>query len=302
MCRTTGPAGRCLVAALVWLLAAGLASRAAAGSIPGGGPQRSDCYLEIDVQGIDNPGPQVQRNRIVQCMDGDPCDGDGACGNDSCTLAVAVCIAQADPNLPACTPPGEQFRRVVVNTRLEPALPPVLAGPACGPPVPLALPVRMRANGGKVAGKVALPANATAAPGARPARDRDKFVLRCLPRTSPCPGFVAPPTTTTIPGMQIPTVTVGPGGSFTFDPETIIIRAGETVRWRFASLGHNVVSGSGSTADGIFCSPDDSGCANAPLANTGTIYEHTFPEPGTFPYFCTPHLAFGMRGRVIVEP
>jgi plastocyanin len=288
----------------VSMLAAGLAPRAAGGLIPGGGPQRSDCYLEIDVQGIDNPGPQVQRNRVVQCAEGDPCDTDGVCGNDACTLQVAVCIAQTDPNLAACAPPTGEFRRLAVNFRLQAALPPLLVGPACGTPVGIAVPLRVRANGKKLPGKVALPGNATAAPGTRPARDRDKFVLQCVPRTSPCPGFVAPPTTTTttIPGMQMHTVVVGPGGSFTFDPQTITIRAGETVRWRFASIGHNVVSGSGGTPNGLFCSPDDSGCGTAPLASNGDIYEHTFPEPGTFPYFCTPHVAFGMTGRVIVEP
>jgi hypothetical protein len=76
-----------------------------AGLIPGGGPVRSDCYVELKVVGIDNPGPDVRSGRVVSCTDGDPCDTDGECGNGSCTFSVAVCINQTDPNLPACHPP-----------------------------------------------------------------------------------------------------------------------------------------------------------------------------------------------------
>jgi plastocyanin len=270
-----------------------------AGLIPGGGPQPSDCYLELDVQGVDTPGPQVTSNRVVECTDGDACDADATCGNDSCTLRVAVCIGQDDPNLAACTPPAA-FRRLKVNKRLLPVLPGTMEGSACGGFIDLIVGVKVRRNGRKQAGMLALPANATAERGTNPARDRDKFVLKCLPSTA-CP-TAAPTTTTTLPGTEMPTVTVGPGGAFRFAPSSVTIRVGDTVRWRWDSGGHNVVSGSDGNADGRFCSPDDQGCGSAPLSNTGTTYEHTFTEAGTFPYFCEPHVNFGMTGRVIVEP
>src|SRR5262249_24172304 len=38
-------------------------------------------------------------------------------------------------------------------------------------------------------------------------------------------------------------VTVGPGGGFTFDPSTVNISVGDTVRWTWASRGHSVTSG-----------------------------------------------------------
>jgi hypothetical protein len=79
---------------MVALAMAVAGSLVSAGLIPGGGPQRTDCYVEASVQGVDSPGPQVQSNRIVLCTDGDPCDTDGTCGNDSCTLRVAVCADQ----------------------------------------------------------------------------------------------------------------------------------------------------------------------------------------------------------------
>jgi plastocyanin len=270
-----------------------------AGLIPGGGPQPSDCYLELDVQGVDTPGPQVTSNRVVECTDGDACDADATCGNDSCTLRVAVCIGQDDPNL-ACTPPAA-FRRLKVNMRLEPALPATMEGSACGEFIDLPVGVKVKRNGRKRPGMVVLPTNATAERGTTPARDRDKFVLKCLPSTA-CATAAPTTTTTTLPGGAMRTVTVGPGGAFSFNPQSVTIRVGETVRWRWDSNGHNVVSGSGGSADGRFCSPNDQGCGSAPLSNAGATYEHTFTEGGTFPYFCEPHASFGMTGSVIVEP
>jgi plastocyanin len=61
------------------------------------------------------------------------------------------------------------------------------------------------------------------------------------------------------------------------------------------------VSGGGGNADGRFCSPSDTGCANAPLSSAGKTYEHTFAQPGTFPYFCSVHVSFGMTGTIKVQ-
>jgi plastocyanin len=274
---------------------AGVGSLVSAGLIPGGGPRKSDCYVELSVQNIDSPGPDVKGNRTVRCVEGDACDGDGTCGNESCTFRVAVCIDQQDPNLPQCTP-ASSLSKLKVNGKILGAVPASRTGSACGSFVDLTVPLK---KGGKKAGMVALPANATAEKGTNPARDRDKYVLQCLPRTAPCPGPTT--TTTTLPG-SIPTVTVGPGGDLRFEPATITVHAGDTVRWHWGSSGHNVVSGSGATADGTFCSPSDQNCGSAPLSNSGTTYEHTFTTPGTFPYFCSVHQSFGMTGEVVVQP
>ena len=40
---------------------------------------KSDCLVELNVQGIDSPG-SVSGGRVVTCTDGDPCDTDGVCG------------------------------------------------------------------------------------------------------------------------------------------------------------------------------------------------------------------------------
>jgi len=190
---------------------------------------------------------------------------------------------------------------VTVNKRITSALPATLAGSACGSFVDLTVPVKVKRNGRKQPGMLALPANATAEKGTNPAKDRDKYVLRCLPSAT-CVAGAPTTTTTTLPEATMRTVTVGPGGAFRFDPQSITIHIGETVRWRWDSPGHNVVSGSSGAADGRFCSPNDRGCNVAPTSISGTTYEHTFTEAGTFPYFCQPHFAFGMTARVIVEP
>src|SRR6266567_2808367 len=41
-------------------------------------------------------------------------------------------------------------------------------------------------------------------------------------------------------------------------------------------------------------------CAAGILSNTGTVYEHTFAEPGTYSYHCAAHCAIGMRGVINV--
>ena len=167
-----------------------------AGLIPGSGPGlvRSDCYVELNVQGIDFPGPDVRGGRVVSCTDGDPCDTDGECGNGSCTFSVAVCINQTDPNLAACHPPTG-LQKLFFSPRLPAGgVPSSLDGSACGSFV--AVPVTQNRM-------VRFNANATAAKGTSPRRDRDGFVLRCLPRTTSCPSTT---TTTTSPTSRTTTV------------------------------------------------------------------------------------------------
>src|SRR5262247_2698450 len=170
------------------------ATTVTAGLIPGSGPGlvRSDCYVELKVVGIDSPGPDVRGGRVVSCTDGDPCDTDGECGNGSCTFSVAVCINQTGPNLPACHPPTG-LRKLFVNpANLAGAVPGSLDGPACGSFVAIPLPL----NNGTQPAMVRLSANATAANGTSPRRDRDTYVLECLPRTTPCPTTSTTTTTT----------------------------------------------------------------------------------------------------------
>ncbi|HEY3344424.1 MAG TPA: plastocyanin/azurin family copper-binding protein [Anaerolineaceae bacterium] len=100
------------------------------------------------------------------------------------------------------------------------------------------------------------------------------------------------------------TVDVQVGANMTtFTPQTVTIHVGDTVRWTWVSDTHTVTSGSAlGAADGKFCSPSDSNCSTPVASNTGTVYQHTFTQAGTYPYFCAFHVAAGMTGEVVVLP
>ena len=109
-----------------------------------------------------------------------------------------------------------------------------------------------------------------------------------------------------VSGVQSPNgavvdVTVGPGGSFVFDPDTINIPVGTTVRWTWGSSGHSVTSGPPCVADSQYCSPDDMNCASFILNNQGFIYTHTFSQAGAYSYHCSAHCVLGMTGTVNVS-
>jgi nitrite reductase (NO-forming) len=70
-----------------------------------------------------------------------------------------------------------------------------------------------------------------------------------------------------------------------YDPLTLTIEAGTTVRWTNEdTVAHTVTSGTSDgsvgTADGAF----DSG-----FINPGETWEYTFDDPGEYDYFCAPH-------------
>src|SRR4029077_15389476 len=100
---------------------------------------------------------------------------------------------------------------------------------------------------------------------------------------------------------QIVDVTVAPGGTLTFDPSTVNISVGDTVRWTWAGSGHSVTSGPPCVADSQYCSPNDMNCASGILSNLGTVYQHTFTQPGAYSYHCAAHCFIGMTGVVNVS-
>src|SRR5262245_6854642 len=100
------------------------------------------------------------------------------------------------------------------------------------------------------------------------------------------------------PTGTIVDVMVGPG--FTFNPDTVNIAVGDTVRWTWADSGHSVTSGHPCAADSQYCSPNDMNCFPGTLSNAGTVYTHTFANAGTYSYFCLSHCLIGMTGVVNV--
>src|SRR5207253_6126188 len=76
-----------------------------------------------------------------------------------------------------------------------------------------------------------------------------------------------------------------------------------TVRWTWAASGHSVTSGDSTscTADGQFCSPNNTNCSQCVLSNQDFVYEFTFTQAGNFSYFCCAHCVIGMIGAVNVS-
>src|SRR4030095_3688443 len=103
----------------------------------------------------------------------------------------------------------------------------------------------------------------------------------------------APSATSTIFDVQ-----VGPGVSF--NPSTVNISVGDTVRWTWADSGHSVSSGPPCIPDSQFCSPNDTGCFPGTISNVGTVYQHTFNTAGSYSYICIAHCLLGMTGVVNV--
>ena len=80
-------------------------------------------------------------------------------------------------------------------------------------------------------------------------------------------------------------------GMLAFEPSTVTIKAGDTVKFVNNKLApHNAV----------FEGNDQ--YSHSDLAfNPGESWEETFSEAGTFDFYCEPHRGAGMVGKVIVE-
>ena len=94
-------------------------------------------------------------------------------------------------------------------------------------------------------------------------------------------------------GLQATTfsVDVAPGGDHSFSPVSVSIQQGDTVKWTWKGSGHTVTSGTPGHPSGLF----DTGSQSS-----GFTFSFTFPEPGTFSYYCIPHGSSGMVGSVTV--
>ena len=94
-------------------------------------------------------------------------------------------------------------------------------------------------------------------------------------------------------------------GSYYFDPIGLFVEPGTTVTWTIQSGSHSSTAyAEGNGAASVTripqgAEPWDSGI----LSEQGATFTHTFETTGTYDYFCTPHKALGMVGRIVVgEP
>ena len=85
-----------------------------------------------------------------------------------------------------------------------------------------------------------------------------------------------------------------------FTPNSLVIEAGDTVRWRNTGGGHNVFASDGSFRCARGC--ESEGGDGNPSTDLW-VSEVTFRRIGTVAYICQPHISFGMQGSItIVEP
>ncbi|MGH7822076.1 MAG: plastocyanin/azurin family copper-binding protein [Candidatus Binatia bacterium] len=100
-----------------------------------------------------------------------------------------------------------------------------------------------------------------------------------------------------------PKVTVLAAGA-QFVPAVVAVPAGTTVEWQGVLLAHTVTTAEGpQLLSGVANDPTntdgdpDTFRHDLPM---GATVQHTFQNPGTFHYFCEPHVGMGMIGTVIV--
>jgi len=77
--------------------------------------------------------------------------------------------------------------------------------------------------------------------------------------------------------------------------DTAHIQAGQSIRFKWVAGFHTATSGTGSS------DPNMGVLFNHNLFSAADNFNVTFPDPGTFPFFCTFHEASDMKGVVVVS-
>jgi plastocyanin len=89
-----------------------------------------------------------------------------------------------------------------------------------------------------------------------------------------------------------------------FDPATISIKIGTTVRWENASSMDHTSTDDASKApdpsDALL--PAGATAWDSGLIAAGATFEQTFAVAGSYTYFCEPHASAGMVGHITVAP
>lgn len=88
-----------------------------------------------------------------------------------------------------------------------------------------------------------------------------------------------------------------------YAPNTVTVRAGETVEWRNTSIMTHTVTAEASLASNrsYVSLPRGARAFNSGDVPPGGVFRHRFTVPGVYQYFCIPHQNNGMRGTVVVN-
>ena len=100
-----------------------------------------------------------------------------------------------------------------------------------------------------------------------------------------------------------PAATVGMTNTLEFDPDTVRVEVGETVRWTNSSIIVHTVTADPeeATTDESVRLPEAAAPFDSGDLDPKATFRHTFEVPGTYRYFCIPHEGTKMYGTVIVE-
>ncbi|MEX0893217.1 MAG: plastocyanin/azurin family copper-binding protein [Gemmatimonadota bacterium] len=88
----------------------------------------------------------------------------------------------------------------------------------------------------------------------------------------------------------------------TFEPATVQVAAGQSVRWENVSVLPHTATGDPARAadpDNVEL-PPGAAAWDSGIVNAGGTYTQTFTTPGTYRYVCLPHESGGMVGTVEV--
>ncbi len=91
--------------------------------------------------------------------------------------------------------------------------------------------------------------------------------------------------------------------SLKYVPEEVTILAGQTVVWTNTSSSFHTVTADPALAEDRSHAqlPEGAQPFNSGNIAPGDAFRHTFEVPGTYVYFCIPHEAMGMIGKIIVQ-
>ena len=226
-----------------------------------GGTGKADCYTEFEV---DNVAP----GNKVECMDGTACDTDSTPGQ--CTVNVALCVNQTDPNVPKCTPHPPLTSLTSNIGALVNRTP--LVGSVCGASAPVVVML-----GGKNHNKPhTFTVKVTALSSGKPKKDVDKLKIKCTPNPSCVPSST---TTTTIPGGT--SCTPNPAGGPN-EVDLVVATSSTDLDNGWTGVSHNfpIVGNSTLKACLTTCGPDGTPpCQMSGIVGAGTPNGASFGAP-----------------------
>lgn len=90
--------------------------------------------------------------------------------------------------------------------------------------------------------------------------------------------------------------------TFSFSPQTLRIKTGDTVEWRNTSFMTHTVTDDPQKNPSLATVPPGAIAFDSGRIPSGQVFRQKFTTPGTYRYYCIPHDDLGMTGTIVVEP